>query len=71
MAHGMDDQITDEMHMRWCVVITPPDGPVQVYGPFVDVAEARMFEDRRIDAPEGSTGSFVPLWGPRKWVPND
>lgn len=52
------------MAHAWVIVIDPPLQEAEAIGPFASRDEAAAFEDRHVDAPEGSRAVFLPIVSP-------
>ena len=52
----------------WVIVIDPPLQETEVIGTFATRDEAAAFEDKHIDAPDGSRAYFVPIVTPEEYA---
>jgi hypothetical protein len=52
----------------WVIVIDPPLLETEVIGTFPTRDEAAAFEDKHVDAPDGSRAYFVPMVTPEQYV---
>lgn len=52
---------------QWVIVVDPPLQETEVIGTFATRDEAAAFEDRHVDAPEGSRAYFVPMVSPEEY----
>jgi hypothetical protein len=55
----------EETALKWVVVVQAEDGEApRIHGPFDSNLEARIYEDRKIDAPPGARAWIVPIYPP-------